>query len=125
MNKNASTSKGLSKQKMDSNTIRRSKRLAERFEDGANNSLVKMARKDLKAESSKKKRENILKNRLKNNSKRETLFDCGFKALKVIGSAYVDDLGTDKLCYLVKFENDQYELVLSQIAHEFCPMVCN
>lgn len=117
----ASTSKESSNQTMANQTPRRSKRLAARLEDKQSNSLVKMARLDLKKEPAQKKRENIFKK--PDSDRKITLFDCGLKATKIIGSAYVDDMGTDKLCYLVKFENEQFELILSTLAHEYCPMV--
>nr|XP_046917743.1 probable WRKY transcription factor protein 1 [Dermatophagoides farinae] len=56
-----------------------------------------------------------------------TLFDNGLQAVKIIGATYVnDDSDSNKsslndLCYLIKYENGQYELVLNKVAHKFCP----
>lgn len=54
-----------------------------------------------------------------------TLFDHGLQAVRIIGATSVNDetKGTDDVCYLVKYDNDQFELVLNTVAHKFCPMV--
>ncbi|KAH9426376.1 hypothetical protein DERP_010944 [Dermatophagoides pteronyssinus] len=53
-----------------------------------------------------------------------TLFDYGIKAIKVIGATELDDSNqTKKLCYVIKFENNQCDIVENKVAQKFCPQI--
>lgn len=54
-----------------------------------------------------------------------TLFDQGLVAVRILGATTIHDdaKGTDDICYLVKYNNGQFELVLNTVAHKCCPMV--
>lgn len=132
------------------NSIRRSKRIAAKIEERPNQ-LINLIMSDLEKESTNLKKKNdsnfckrkIYKNSANTNNDNNsssnnkmlvsrdeetgTLFDNGLQAVKIIGATYVnDDSDSNKsnlndLCYLIKYENGQYELVLNKVAHKFCP----
>ncbi|XP_046917398.2 uncharacterized protein LOC124497764 [Dermatophagoides farinae] len=55
-----------------------------------------------------------------------TLFDFGMKAIKVIGAIELDDKNsnqTKNLCYVIKFENNQCDIVMNKVAQKFCPQI--
>lgn len=56
---------------------------------------------------------------------RDTFFEKGHKAVAIIGSTSINDeeSGGNLICYLVKFDNAQFELVENKVAHKFCPQV--
>ncbi|OTF72791.1 hypothetical protein BLA29_011600, partial [Euroglyphus maynei] len=119
----------------DDNSIRRSKRIA------AKSQLIDLIMSDSEHESSsnvKKKNDSnfckrkIYKNDINNSRKitrdeeatTGTLFDNGLQASSIIGATYVDDMNNvmetnNQLCYLIKYENGQYELVSNKVAHKF------
>ena len=123
--------------------IRRSKRLAAKDEnnktqlidslmadfereDSASNSLASV--KKTVANLGKKKVYRSSLSKQTTNKRDEdfgTLFDQGRKAVAIIGATSVDDhsRGTSDICYLIKYDNGQFELVLNTVAHKFCPMV--
>ncbi|KAH9426377.1 Chromobox protein 1 [Dermatophagoides pteronyssinus] len=135
----------------DDNSIRRSKRIAAKSEEQPNQ-LIDLIMSDLDRESTNLKKKNdsnfckrkIYKNIVNNNNNNNaddndnnkisvsrdegtgTLFDNGLQAVSIIGATYVDDndmKSNNELCYLIKYENGQYELVLNKVAHKFCPLL--
>ncbi|XP_046917743.2 uncharacterized protein LOC124498079 [Dermatophagoides farinae] len=133
------------------NSIRRSKRIAAKIEERPNQLInLIMSDLEKESTNLKKKNDSnfckrkIYKNSANNNNNDNnsssnnkmlvsrdeetgTLFDNGLQAVKIIGATYVnDDSDSNKsnlndLCYLIKYENGQYELVLNKVAHKFCP----
>lgn len=113
--------------------VRRSRRIAAKEERPQ---LMDMVLADLEreAQTSKKKfdpnlhRKKIYRPGSRSKVRDEetgTLFDNGLQAVSIIGATSIDDdaKGISELCYLIKYENGQFELVHNKVAHKFCPMV--
>lgn len=113
--------------------VRRSRRIAAKTEDKPQ--LIDMMLEDLERDSLPRKKTDLgsskrkiyrSANRKSRTDETGTLFDNGLQAVNILGATSIDDeeKGTNDLCYLVKYENGQFELVLNKVAHKFCPTVC-
>lgn len=121
----------------DNKNIRRSKRIAAKddpkdlmeamfadLEDGDSQSSASTSKKTSAASALAKKK--IYRSTGKSKSESTgTLFDQGLVAVRILGATTIHDdaKGTDDICYLVKYNNGQFELVLNTVAHKCCPMV--
>lgn len=116
--------------------VRRSKRIAAKEDKPQlmDNIMAELERDDSSSSSmaaAKKTVSNLGKKKLYRSTAKAkpegtgTLFDQGLKAVSIIGATSVDDdtKGTNDICYLIKYDNGQFELVLNSVAHKFCPMV--
>ena len=124
----------------DNNNIRRSRRIAakvdepkslseamvddlELLDEDSQTSIATTSKKNVGLTQTKRK---IYRSTGKSKSESTgTLFDQGLVAVRILGATTIHDdaKGTDDICYLVKYNNGQFELVLNTVAHKCCPMV--
>lgn len=124
----------------DNNNIRRSRRIAAKVDEPKSLSEAMVDDLELLDEDSQtgiattsKKNVGLTQTKRKiyrstGKSKSEstgTLFDQGLVAVRILGATTIHDdaKGTDDICYLVKYNNGQFELVLNTVAHKCCPML--
>ncbi|KAI2797868.1 hypothetical protein BLOT_014719 [Blomia tropicalis] len=115
--------------------IRRSKRIAAKdsrtqLYDILSDEIEKEESESIVASSKKSTTNQIKKKFYKADNKPEssnsgTLFDTGLKAVTIVGATTVDDdvSGSSDVCYLVRYETGQFELVLNTVAHKYCPLL--
>lgn len=122
-------------EKNSADNVRRSRRIAAKS-DHDRPQLLDMVLDDLERDSLPRKKNDLNSSKRKlyksklgrsegGSSDSGTLFEQGLQAISIVGATSIDDeeSGTSELCYLVKYENGQFELVMNKVAHKYCPMV--
>ena len=117
----ATSTKSLEEQKLYNDILKEVKE-SEMQADNNNNATDKPT---TSASQATKKRTGRKKAEDKTDPDNETLFDHGEKAVRIVGATTVEDegKGVADVCYLVKYESGQLELVINTVAHKHCPMV--